>query len=76
MNCQYAKSDMTPCYRKDAVLALFDKGDVLTVYCVGCEHRVYPTNAELIDYAKIKGAYEAAKRKPKKRRWRRALGDG
>lgn len=37
MQCRYAKSDMTPCVRRDGDLAFaIDSGD--RPICVGCEH--------------------------------------
>lgn len=65
MICQFAKSDMTPCFEKDRVLALFDKGGAIERFCVGCERRVYPTNAELTDYDKLKSDVETKARKKK-----------
>jgi hypothetical protein len=66
--CQHAKSDITPCYYADGALAIFEKAQPLVAYCVGCERRVYPTNAEWSRYAKLRADVEAAKRRPHKKR--------
>jgi len=66
MKCQYARSDMTPCYTKDGVIALCTDS-FLKHLCVGCERRIYPTNGELSDYDKLVKQAEATKRRKRRR---------
>jgi hypothetical protein len=61
-HCPHAKSDMTLCYNRDSVLAIAE--DRWNKHlCVGCERRIYPTNAELTDYEKLKNPRPNPKRR-------------
>lgn len=51
MDCPHAKSDVTPCFRRDGHLALIT---IQTLWaCVGCEREVHPTDKQEAYYYKL-----------------------